>query len=562
MKIIRNYKIWMLAALTAFIVTSCDKDYLDITPTDRVSDVSILSDSTLFKAYVINRYLGVRLTNKEGEGTPPGFGRGFEYGMWSSLTDESIYNNDDDTWLIQQGLLSPENTGIAGTFWKRSYRSIREVNYALNHIEDVEMSASGKKLLKAELRFIRAFRYQDLIRNYGEVVLVGDNVPELGDDFTEGSFFKRSPIADGINYVVSELDAIAPDLPREHSTSWELGRATKGAALALKSRLLLYAASPLYTGGTSDAQKWDEAAKAAQDVIDMGLYSLYPDYGELFLEEGATSETIFARYYNLSALHTHLEIANGPNGYGGWGGNLPLQNLVDDYEMADGSTFSWDNPAMAQAPYQNRDPRFYETILYNGASYRGREVETFVPGGLDSKDGPDNWNTSKTGYYLKKFINEDLPIRNPWGVAGTQNWIYFRYAEILLNYAEAKNEASGPDQSVYDAINSIRTRAGMPLLPEGLDQNQMRARIRHERRIELAFEEHRYYDVRRWKIAEQTENEAAQGISITKSDSGDFTYNIITALEGKRFEEQHYWLPIPREEILASDNKLEQNPYY
>lgn len=138
MKIIRNYKIWMLAALITFIVTSCDKDYLDITPTDRVSDVSILSDSTLFKAYVINRYLGVRLTNKEGEGTPPGFGRGFEYGMWSSLTDESIYNNDDDTWLIQQGLLSPENTGIAGTFWKRSYRSIREVNYALNHIEDVD----------------------------------------------------------------------------------------------------------------------------------------------------------------------------------------------------------------------------------------------------------------------------------------------------------------------------------------------------------------------------------------------------------------------------------------
>lgn len=562
MKTILNYKIWMLVALTSFVFVGCEKDYLDITPTDRVSDVSILSDSTLFKAYVINRYLGVRLTNKEGEGTPPGFGRGFEYGMWSSLTDESIYNNDDDTWLIQQGLLSPENTGIAGTFWKRSYRSIREVNYALNHLVELEMSASGKKLLTAELRFIRAFRYHDLIRNYGEVVLVGDNVPELGDDFTEGSFFDRSPIQEGIDYVVSELDALAPNLPRENSSSWELGRATRGAALALKSRLLLYAASPLYTGGTSDTQKWDEAAQAAQDVIDMGLYSLYPDYGELFLEEGSTSETIFARYYNLSALHTHLEIANGPNGYGGWGGNLPLQNLVDDYEMADGSTFSWDNPEMAEAPYENRDPRFYQTILYNGATYRDRQIETFVPGGLDSKDGPDNWNTSKTGYYLKKFINEELPIRNPWGVAGTQNWIYFRYAEILLNYAEAKNEASGPDQSVYDAVNSIRSRVGMPSLPEGLDQIQMRDRIRHERRIELAFEEHRFYDVRRWKIAEQTENEAAQGISITKSESGTFTYDIITALNGKRFEEQHYWLPIPREEILASDNKLEQNPHY
>lgn len=562
MKTINKYKVWIFTALTAFLVVSCEKDYLEITPTDRVSDVSILSDSTLFKAYVINRYLGVRLTNKEGEGTPPGFGRGFEYAMWSSLTDESIYNNDDDTWLIQQGLLSPENTGIAGTFWKRSYRSIREVNYALIHLDELQMSEGGKKLLRAELRFIRAFRYHDLIRNYGEVVLVGDNVPELGDDFTEGSFFDRRPIQEGIDYVIGELNALAPDLPIQNSSSWELGRATRGAALALKSRLLLYAASPLYTGGSSDTQKWEQAAQAAKDVMDLGQYSLYPDYGDLFLEEGSTSETIFARYYNLSALHTHLEIANGPNGYGGWGGNLPLQNLVDDYEMADGRSFSWSNPEMAEAPYENRDPRFYETILYNGAQYRDRAIETFTPGGLDSKDGPDNWNTSKTGYYLKKFINEELPIRNPWGVAGTQNWIYFRYAEILLNYAEAKNEAGGPDQSVYDAINSIRQRAGMPDLPSGLSQTQMREAIRHERRIELAFEEHRFYDVRRWMIAEQTENQPAQGISITKESSGEYSYEITTALSGKSFEEQHYWLPIPREEILASDNKLEQNPNY
>src|SRR5690606_10785903 len=252
----------------------CDKDYLDITPTDRVSTEAILSDSTLFKAYVINRYLGVRLTNKEGEGTPPGFGRGFEYAMWASLTDEAIYNNDDDTWLIQQGLLSPENTGIAGTFWKRSYRSIREVNYALANIEALEMSASGKKLLIAELRFIRAFRYHDLIRNYGEVVLVGDRVPELGDDFTEMSFFERSSIEEGLSYAVGELDAIANDLPLENSSKWEEGRATHGAALALKSRLLLYAASPVYSGGTSDGQRWTAAAAAAQDVRDLGLCAL------------------------------------------------------------------------------------------------------------------------------------------------------------------------------------------------------------------------------------------------------------------------------------------------
>lgn len=562
MKNIFNIKLIYAALLGSVLLTGCEKEFLEITPTDRVSDAAILSDSTLFEAFVINRYLGVRLTNKEGDGSLPGFGRGFEYAMWSSLTDESIYNNDDNTWVIQQGQLSPENTGIAGTFWGRSYRSIREVNYALANIDDLQMSQSHKDLLKAELHFIRAYRYHDLIRNYGRVVLVGDRVAELGDDFSDPALFERSSIQEGIDYAVSELNLAIEGLPVHNSGNWQEGRATKGAAMGLKSRLLLYAASPLYTGGTSETQKWAEAAQAAKEVMDLGVYSLYPDYSELFLTPGSNSEIIFARYYNLNQLHTHLEIANGPNGYGGWGGNVPLQNLVDDYEMADGSDFNWSDPEEAAEPYENRDPRFYETILYNGAEYRGREVETFVPGGLDSQDGPANWNTSKSGYYLRKFIDEDLPIQNPWGAAGIQNWIYIRYAEILLNYAEGQNEASGPDESVYAAVNAIRERAGMPPLPEGLSQSEMREKIRHERRIELAFEEHRFYDVRRWLIADETANEPAQGITITKDDNGDLSYEIKTALEGRSFEEKHYWLPIPRAEILASDNQLEQNPGY
>ena len=562
MKNIFSTNLIYVAIIGSILLTGCQKDYLEVKPTDRVSDAAILSDSTLFEAFVINRYLGVRLTNKEGDGSAPGFGRGFEYALWSSLTDESIYNNDDDTWLIQRGQLSPENLGIAGTFWGRSYRSIREVNYALNHIDDLEMSESHKNRLKAELHFIRAFRYQDLIRNYGKVVLIGDKVAELGEDFTDSSLFERSPIQDGIDYAVSELNLAIEGLPLQNNSNWQEGRATKGAAMALKSRLLLYAASPLYTAGSSDTQKWAEAAQAAKAVMDLGVYSLYPDYQELFLTPNSNSEIIFARYYNLNQLHTHLEIANGPNGYGGWGGNVPLQNLVDDYEMADGSQFDWNDPQESKNPYENRDPRFYQTILYNGAEYRGREVETFVPGGLDSPDGPSNWNTSKTGYYLRKFIDKDLPIINPWGAAGIQNWIYIRYAEILLNYAEAENEASGPDDSVYEAINAIRERAGMPDLPEGLSQSEMRQRIRHERRIELAFEEHRFYDVRRWMIADETANEPAKGIKITKDESGNLSYEITTALDGRSFQEKEYWLPIPRAEILASDNQLEQNPGY
>jgi hypothetical protein len=223
-------------------------------------------------------------------------------------------------------------------------------------------------------------------------------------------------------------------------------------------------------------------------------------------------------------------------------------------------------------PYKGRDPRFAATILYNGAAYRERNIETFIPGGKDSKDGNDNWNTSKTGYYLKKYMNDAYPLQNPWGNAGFQPWIYFRYAEILLNYAEAANEAYGPDavpagstMSARQAINMVRARPGvnMPELAVGLTQSQMQDAVRYERRVELAFEEHRFYDVRRWKIANVTENKPAGGVIITKTASG-FTYTPKVALDGRKFDPaKHYWLPIPRAEILASgSNKMEQNPGY
>ncbi|MCF0059140.1 RagB/SusD family nutrient uptake outer membrane protein [Dyadobacter sp. CY356] len=560
MKKLKNISIAILCAAFVWMVSACQENFLDVVPTDRVSDASILSDSVLFEAYVINRYLGTRLTDKEAEGTLPGFGRGFEYAMWSSLTDESIYNNDDNTWLIQRGQIAPENTGIAGAFWGRSYRSIREINYALANVDKVPMSQGKKNRLKGELQFLRAFRYHDLIRNYGKVVLLGDKVYELSDDLTSQDLFTRSDIKAGIDYATSQLDQAAALLPLDNdNNAWKLGRATKGAALALKARLLLYGASPLYNAAT-----WQQAATAAKAVMDLNKYSLYTGgYGKIFTTTDH-SEIIFGRLYAVGARHVCLEIANGPNSYNAWGGNVPVQNLVNDYEMMDGSRITDAGTSFdPQDPYKGRDPRFYETILYNGATYRGSTIQTFTPGGKDSKDGPSNWNTSKTGYYLKKFMNDNLPIDNPWDVAGTQTWIYFRYAEILLNYAEAQNEASGPDASVYAAINSIRQRPGvmMPVIPAGLSQAQMRERIRNERRIELAFEEHRYYDVRRWKTAPVTENVPAYGIEIGKSGNA-FTYTRKEALTGRTFADKQYWLPIPRGEIQASNNKLEQNPGY
>lgn len=546
----------ILLALAFLGLTACKKNFLDVTATDRVSNVALISDSALFQDYVINRYLGVKLQDKEAEGTLPGFGRGFEYGMWSSVTDESIYNNDDNTWLIQRGQLAPENTGIAGTLWGRSYRGIRECNYGLHYVDSLQCSDELKTRLKAELHFIRGFRYLDLIRNYGGVVIVNDTVYQMEDDYTKAVVYQKSSLADCMKYAVAEMDAAAAGLPVDNDGNWALGRATKGAALALKARLLLYAASPLYNVGT-----WADAAAAAKAVIDLKKYSLESNYGNLFLNSNS-NEIIFERLYAINARHVCLEIANGPNGYNGWAGNTPLQNLVDAYQMDNGKDITDGTSGYdAQKPYLHRDPRFYATILYNGAIYRGDTIQIYTPGGKDSKDGPSNWNTTKTGYYLKKFMDDKNPIDNPWNVAGLQPWIYFRYAEILLDYAEAQNMATGPDATVYDAIWQIRKRAGMPALPAGLSQSQMTDAIRKERQVELAFEEHRFYDVRRWKIADVTENAPAYGVDVAKSGN-TYTYTRKVALSGRLFAAKNYFLPIPRTEIQASNGQLEQTTGY
>lgn len=563
MKLIYRKPLYMV--LGAMSLAACKKDFLNVKPTSIVASSAISSDTSVFEAFVTARYIGTRLQDKEADGSNPGFGRGFEYSMMSSFTDESIYNNDDATWLIQRGQLAPENLGSAGVIWGRSYRSIRECNYALSILPGLTMSQGHKTRLEGELKFIRAYRYHDLIRNYGKVVLMGDRVVGLTDNLQDPALFTRASIKDGIDYAVAQLDDAAAKLPLNNDGTWELGRATRGAALALKARLLLYAASPLYNTGT-----WAAAATAAQAVIALNKYGIYAGgYRNMFLVN-ETNEVIFERLFTKNANHVHLEIANGPNGYGGWAGNSPLQNLVDDYEMTSGKPITDPTSGYDQnEPYANRDPRFYATILYNGAPYRERNIETFVPGGKDSRDGIDNWNTTKTGYYLKKYMNDAYPLQNPWGNAGFQPWIYIRYAEVLLNFAEAANEAVGPDavpagatMSARQAVNMIRKRVGVNM-PDVIasSQSDMREAIRRERRIELAFEEHRFYDVRRWKIADVTENKPAAGVTITKTATG-FTYTPKVALDGRRFETKHYWLPIPRSEIQASGGQLQQNEGY
>ncbi|MDN5217252.1 RagB/SusD family nutrient uptake outer membrane protein [Fulvivirgaceae bacterium BMA12] len=563
----------LIIFIAAFFLGACEKDFLEV-ESPNLTDQAVWADPALAEAFVVGLYTSIRIADKEpghnGNDTPAGFGRGFHWALWSSVSDETVYSNDDQTYLVQRGQMTPSNFGFMSTAWARGYRAIRDVNLALENIDtdDSPFSQEVREQLVAELHFIRANRYFDLLKGFGEIPIVGDRVTSLDDDdFSD--LFDRKEIAEVVSYIESELDAAIAVLPADNGA-----RATRGAAMAIKARLLLYAASPLYTDEVNDPQKWQDAADAAQAVMDLNKYSLVTgldtdpaeNYRQLFLQQRETSEDIFMRFYLETSTSggraIPIERMNGPNGSGGWGGNCPMQNFVDDFEMSNG--LSIDDPASGydpQDPYVDRDPRFYASVVFNGSMIRDRAYESFLPGGRDSPDGNEPWNTSPTGYLMRKFIREDITL-NDWNNMGTTPWRYIRYAEILLNYAEAKNEASGPDQSVYDAINAIRNRAGMPDLPTGLSQDQMRSHIQNERRIELSFEEHRYFDVRRWKIAMEVENQEAGGISITREPDDSFTFAPKVALSGKTFREEHYWFPIPLDEIVASDGVLQQNPGY
>lgn len=546
--------VFSLVIITALLsLGGCSHDLLDKAPVDRITDEAVWSDPALVQTFVNSKYRDLGF----------GFNWNGDELLWASASDESLFSHDYGMWAINQSEITPSNLAILGSGpteyngnmnpWSKNYRYIRDANQFFDRIGAVPMDSAQRRQLTGEMIFLRAFRYFDLVRNYGGVPLLTQRFT-LGDDYTQ---VKRATISESISFVVSEADKAATLLPATY-TGADVGRATKGAALALKCRMLLYAASPLYAGA-NDITRWQTAAQAARAVMELGLYKLYPSYQQLFLTPN-NSEVIFNRLASQQGDgFQNLERWNGPNGYGGWGGNVPTQNLVDDYETMDGLSITAAGSGYnAQNPYANRDPRLAATILYNGAPYRGRVVETFRPGGLDSPDGPESFNTSPTGYYLRKFMNEARDFGSASGSPAP--WIYFRLGEIMLNYAEAQNEAVGPDASVYTTLNQLRARSLLPALRAGLTQAQMRERIRQERQIELAFEEHRYYDVRRWKIAPTTENQPIRRASITKDGSGKLRYEYPSVQE-RRFSDRNYFLPIPLKETQANPALVQNSGY-
>ena len=460
----------------------------------------------------------------------------FNNGSWNAL------NNPDDVWNRYYSGISKcctllENTNHVNLDISRLDPD-KQVEYA-NSLKDIRM-------WRAEARFLRAYFHFELLKRYGPIPIVTSTLSINGN-------YENTPrptMKEVVDFIAKECDIAADTL---ELTPWRnvndaFGRATKGAALALKSRLLLYAASPLYVdfGDTNEANKptdiamWKSAADAAKAVIDLNQYELASSYGDLFKNDFQNKEYIFVRRY---AANSDFEKSNFPVSFGGKGGTNPSQNLVDDYEMLDGTPFDWNDPAKAAQPFENRDARVGATILMNMAPFKGKKVATY-PEGADASPNP---NATKTGYYLRKFLNEDVNIQTG-GSSGGHVVPLFRLAEIYLNYVEALNECdpTNPDIALY--LNKVRNRASLPNV-SALSQEQMRAVIQHERRVELAFEEHRSWDVRRWKIASSTLGAPLMGVQIERKPLGGYTYMPVK-VEQRVFQPKMYWYPIPQSEVL------------
>ena len=474
----------------------------------------------------------------------------------------------------------------ADNVWARHYIAIRDATVFavnINRVPLAEKLSNGKPAraaYRSEARFLRAYLYFELVKRYGGVPLLGDSIRQLDDNIQ----LPRSTFADCVKYIVSECDDIKDSLRTQsmvNTTTY--GRITKGAALALKAKVLLYAASPLFNGGnispanaltgytSADINRWKLAADAAKELMDLGTYSLMPSFKNVFLTQtapvGSNTESIFWRQ---NGTGTSVETNNAPVGYASAGGNgitSPTQNLVDAFTTDEGKSIT--DPASKydpSHPYDHRDPRLTNTIFYNGALWLNRPVETFN-GGQDRPGG--TLQQTKTGYYMRKFMGNFESVGGSAIYSSTiHDFVYFRYAEVLLNYAEALNEFSGPSDAVYNVIFQLRKRAGIMAgadnrygLPAGFSQDKMRSVIQNERRVELAFEEQRFYDIRRWKIAEQVFAAPLKGIDIQKSSGGQVTYNSLDVLTPVFRSPQMYLYPIPYNEVIKNP-QMTQNPQW
>lgn len=499
---------------------------------------------------------------------PGGFNRiGADF-LDASTDDAVPSRNNRPVSYFANGFISALNNPDA--YWNNAYAGIRRVNSFLANIDQVPATEAARLTWKTEARFIRALLYAELVKRYGGVPLVGDRVFTINDDLS----LPRNSYEECVNYIVSECDAVKNDLRKEPVSDAEWGRIPRGAAIALKGRVLLYAASPLFNGGgisadpakrrltgyaTADPTRWQKALEAAEELINLKYYALQSNFNSVFVNK-KNAEVILAKQ---SANSTNIESSNAPVGYGAptasQGLTSPTQNFVDAFPMDNGLPIT--DPASGydpKKPYTGRDARIESTIFYNGKRWLNRSVETFE-GGRDKPGGAIV--QTKTSYYLRKFM-ADL-ANNSTYTNQSHNFILFRYAETLLSYAEALNELNRPEDAVKQLIEVRRRAAIKPGtnnrygIKAGITQTELRDLIRNDRRVELAFEEHRFWDIRRWKTAETVLNAPLYGMQIVRNADGTFTYTP-TQVATTVFQPKLYYLPLPYDETTKNLN-LAQN---
>ena len=541
--------------LSADLLTTTSCDFMDCDESDNYTLQEIQGSYNRVKQFVtsIYGYLPSDFCNTHGA-------------MLDATTDDAIHVYESSAiQRIVNGTWSANYT--VDDKFAYYYNAIHDANYYLTTLsgltfdtwengDDYQDWMQNYDNYQYQVRFLRAYFYFELVRRYQNVPLITKPLSQ-----TETNQIEPSSAQEVLKFIINECTEIAPKLPIKSTSiaQAENGRATRAMAMALKSRAALYAASPLYSTNGDNA-KWTEAAKASHDIIaSAGELGLGLDtYANLFKSKNYNSkEVILCRPTGTSKT---FEQANYPMGVtGGNTTTCPTENLASAFEMKDGRAFDWNDPTMKANPYKDRDPRFYLTIVHNGMLWPAKKAVDISEGGAN---GLPLTNATTTGYYLRKYVDNSISFEAGSTTAATHhNWILFRYAEVLLNYAEAMIHVNGNcdykdatyTMSAREALNAVRKRAGIPEVA-ACSQDEFLMRVKHERRVEMAFEGQRFWDLRRWKNLDETKNIYA--VRITHHD-GVLSYEK-TLLSERSVSNKLYFYPIANVELFKN-KKLVQN---
>lgn len=537
----RILKTTLLLGLISLI--GCD-DMLETTPTDRISDKLVWKSEANVTLYIngfypyIDRYGNFGTSQFNGSLTE-GLTETLKYGSYVPGSKAGDANN----YVFTPETMSP--TGNLLSTWKDTYERIRRVNEFLVGLKQYSvLDEETNKLFEGQARFFRAFLYFQLAKRHGGVIL-----------YTDMSLQKdkpRSSAAETWDLIASDLDYAASVLPNKWPAT-STGRVTKGAVLAFKSRAMLY------------AERWQDAKNAADAVLDLNIYSLTAKYEDAY--KGGNSESILEYNYLITGPNhtfdkdyaTFGEIEN----QGGSG--VPTQEFIESFEKKDGTKIDWSawhvsGGTTTKPPYEDLDPRFKATVIYNGSSWMGKIMENCVDGTngkyLGYRDDTYTKGRTVTGYYLKKYRDESHTDLITY--LSTQTWVELRLAEVYLNRAEANYRLGNSGAALAD-INAVRARTGVALPAlSGITGDAVFSAIRQERKIELAFEGHLYWDMRRWKLAHKEYNGyRVHGMKISKNAAGYLYEYVDCDLQNRKFLEKTYVFPVPYSE-LANNSAIEQ----